>query len=160
MWRHLLLLSTHTGTVRYAYHKFGPLSDTSSSSSNNDNTNIINESASKVIKRKDAMNPVVFIAGWGTSMYIWPIPVSTQGSRGLVVAARCCCVAGVGERHPAPCREGVRRQSTVWSRMDSEESQSPQYAQVATAVHHVCAHAHPQILSIHLHTHYPMLRCC
>jgi hypothetical protein len=40
--------------VRYGYHRFGPLVDKTSTKP-----------------------PVVFVPGFGTVMYIWPIPVST-----------------------------------------------------------------------------------
>jgi hypothetical protein len=64
----LLSLHTHTGTVKYAYHKFGPLGDVTES----DLPQFSGEA------KKTAPSPVVFISGWGTSMYIWPIPVSGQ----------------------------------------------------------------------------------
>ncbi|WIA20281.1 hypothetical protein OEZ85_006114 [Tetradesmus obliquus] len=52
------------GSVRYAYHRFGPLRP--------DLPPL--RPAAMSTKRKDPA-PVVFISGWGLTMYMWPIPL-------------------------------------------------------------------------------------
>lgn len=65
------VLMTPAGTVRYAYHRFGPL---------NPNAAVQRPRLGTELERAQSNptpnSPVVFISGWGFSMYIWPIPVS------------------------------------------------------------------------------------
>ncbi|KAF8055600.1 hypothetical protein HT031_006719 [Scenedesmus sp. PABB004] len=54
------------GTVRFAYHRFGPLRPGGAAA----------EAGSRVFSRATKPpSPVMFISGWGLTMYMWPIPL-------------------------------------------------------------------------------------
>lgn len=78
-----------SGSVRFAYHKFGPLGDAATAGALSAPSGL-----SMVFKSK--LSPVVFISGWGLSMYMWPVPVSAfcgqQYWQQRVLGGRCAGV--------------------------------------------------------------------
>lgn len=58
------------GSVRYAYHRFGPLGPKKAAQ-------IVAEKSPSPRANPNPYAPVVFIPGFGSSMYMWPVPLLT-----------------------------------------------------------------------------------